>query len=62
MAIALVLSTLIASIAYLIPRLLTLKVNMDQLSRLTELQSQLEFEGPDETETSASGGLYGNYV
>ena len=59
---AIVISVLIASIAYLIPRLVTLKVNMDQLKRAEELQA-LQFNGEDTiTESSGSEGLFGTYV
>ncbi len=63
MAVAIVLATLIASIAYLVPRLLTLKVNMDQLRLMEQVQAAQTgpFEG-DDTTTTSSEGLFGQYV
>ena len=44
MAYALVISVTIASVAYLIPRLATLKVNLDQLKLIGEAQVEPEYE------------------
>jgi hypothetical protein len=64
MAVALVISVLIASIAYLIPRLVTIRINMDQMRRAEEAMS-LRFDDGEDTITTASGlseGPYGDYV